>query len=127
MQRWLLGLLLLAGCDEDTKDTSDAISLNGDDSSTDAACGSTMAFVSGSVTGDSAADKSLIVTATSDSGEFVEADWYGEQGGAVAYELNLPAGSWTILADTDACAGDGASLQARACEEHTVDLVVSCR
>lgn len=117
MHRWLVGLLLLAGCDDGGgKDTGDA-----------AACGSTMSFVYGSVTGSSASDKGLVVAATSASGERVEADWYGEQGGAVAYELNLAPGSWTIQADTGACTGDAVTRETQACEEYEVDLTVSCR
>lgn len=111
MTRWIFPLLLAAGCDD--KDTAD--------------CGSTAAFVYGAVTGDGASDPSLAVLATSDSGEVVEADWYGEQDGELVYELNLTAGSWTIQADTDACEGAPSVQEVDACEEYSVDLVTGCR
>ena len=117
MHRWTLALALtLTACSAgDGTDTG---------SDTTPQCGSTMAFVSGTVDG-ATGDQ---VTVAADNGtEQVEADWYGERDGLLAYELNLPAGDWEISAAGDGCASETQALSASACQEYTVDLTASCR
>ncbi|MFT4975190.1 MAG: hypothetical protein ACI8S6_001077 [Myxococcota bacterium] len=109
----LATVLLLTACDEPNDTTGE--------------CGSDAVFVSGTVTGSGTDDVDLAVIATGDGGEQIEADWYGEQSGAIAYELNLTGGDWSIKATTGSCSGAAQSLSAAACEEHVVDLDLSCR
>lgn len=107
-------LLLLAAC-------ALPYELRGADNA--AACGTTGAFLYGTVTdpdGEPAED--ALVWAWTDGDETVEA----ELGGDGSYELNLPRGAvWTVQAEAGGCASEPVTAALETCSELELELTIT--
>jgi len=102
-----------AGCSGDGGDSGDKVQ-----------CGSTMAFIHGTVTGSGATSAEVFAYG---GGDDVLADWTAVEGDALRYELNVEGGDWTVSAFVGDCESEPFELSIQACEEREVDLTVSCR
>ena len=123
--RWFalgLSLAALGACAEKDPGT-DTVPRPSGSGGTDG-CGSTAAFVTGTVSGVATAR----VSAESEEDGTVEADAYSapDSGTGVSYELNLPEGDWLVSVESEGCTPEYSVLTVVACTEYQVDFALEC-